>query len=162
MATCGWAIFCAVGSTEVCGISAAKLATVVRIRLTPAATRAERTGSPMYAACKRAGRFWSTFAMTPGSSAEHSHSGSFCIRCRASPAYLDLYWLVRRYSGWQRPSAALICWPDCSVVTIVLMFRAIWISTGKSARAKLIHWVLQPVAISEIDNTIANRSGFRD
>ena len=52
------------GSTEVCGISAAKLATVVRIRLTPA-DRAERTGSPMYAACKRAGRFWSTSAMTP-------------------------------------------------------------------------------------------------
>jgi hypothetical protein len=59
-------------------------------------------------------------------------------------------------------SAALICWPDCSVVTIVLMFRAIWISTGKSARSTLIHWALQPVAISEIDNTIANRSGFRD
>jgi hypothetical protein len=40
-------------------------------------------------------------------------------------------------------------------VTIVPMFRAIWISAGKSARAILIHWVLQPVAISEIDSTIA-------
>jgi hypothetical protein len=28
-------------------------------------------------------------------------------------------------------------------------------STGKSARATLIHWALQPVAISEIDNAIA-------
>jgi hypothetical protein len=35
------------------------------------------------------------------------------------------------------------------------MFRAIWISAGKSARAMLIHCVLQPVAISEIDSTIA-------
>jgi hypothetical protein len=35
------------------------------------------------------------------------------------------------------------------------MFRAIWVSTGKSARATLIHWALQPVASSEIDNTIA-------
>jgi hypothetical protein len=35
------------------------------------------------------------------------------------------------------------------------MFRAIWISTGRSARAILIHWALQPVAINEIDNAIA-------
>jgi hypothetical protein len=35
------------------------------------------------------------------------------------------------------------------------MFSAIWVSTGKSARAILIHWALHPVAISEIDNAIA-------
>src|SRR5271167_4380380 len=52
-------------------------------------------------------------------------------------------------------SAELICLPDCSVVTIVPIFRAIWVSTGKSARATLIHCALQPVASSEIDNTIA-------
>src|ERR1022692_952330 len=52
-------------------------------------------------------------------------------------------------------SAELICLPDCSVVTIVPMFRAIWVNTGKSARAMLIHCVLQPVASSEIDSTIA-------
>jgi hypothetical protein len=35
------------------------------------------------------------------------------------------------------------------------MFSAIWVRTGKSASAMLIHCALQPVAISEIDNTIA-------
>jgi hypothetical protein len=35
------------------------------------------------------------------------------------------------------------------------MLSAIWVSTGKSARAILIHWALQPVASSESDNTIA-------
>src|SRR5208282_88756 len=53
-------------------------------------------------------------------------------------------------------SAELICWPDCSVVMIVPMLRAIWVRTGKSASAMLIHWALQAVARSEIDNTIAS------
>src|ERR1700693_1059448 len=52
-------------------------------------------------------------------------------------------------------SAELICWPDCSVVMMVPMFNAIWVSAGKSASAILIHWALQPVASSEIDKTIA-------
>ena len=56
MADAGCDIFCAARWVEVCGIRAAKLATVVRIKLTPAASRADRTGSPMCAAWRRAGR----------------------------------------------------------------------------------------------------------
>src|SRR5580692_2136051 len=56
-------------------------------------------------------------------------------------------------------SVALICWPDSSVVMIVPMFSAIWVSTGRSASAMLIHCALQPVAMREIDNTIA-RTAF--
>jgi hypothetical protein len=38
---------------------------------------------------------------------------------------------------------------------MVPRFSAICVSAGKSASAILIHCALQPVAISEIDNTIA-------
>jgi hypothetical protein len=37
------------------------------------------------------------------------------------------------------------------------MFNAICVSTGKSASATLIHWALQPVAISEILRTTDSR-----
>jgi hypothetical protein len=36
------------------------------------------------------------------------------------------------------------------------MFNAIWVSTGKSASATLIHWALHPVAINEMLKTNAN------
>jgi hypothetical protein len=38
---------------------------------------------------------------------------------------------------------------------MVPMFRAIWVRTGRSARAMLIQLALQPVAISEMHSTIA-------
>jgi hypothetical protein len=37
------------------------------------------------------------------------------------------------------------------------MFNAICVSTGKSASATLIHWALQPVAISEMLRTTDSR-----
>jgi len=41
-----------------CGISEAKLLTVVKIKFTAAVIRADSAGSPMWAACNSAGKFW--------------------------------------------------------------------------------------------------------
>ena len=41
-----------------CGISEAKLLTAVKIRFTAEVVRADSTGSPMWATCNSAGKFW--------------------------------------------------------------------------------------------------------
>src|SRR5581483_751475 len=50
---------------EVCGINAAKLLTVVRIRFTAAVIRAERVGLEICADCSTAGKFWLRSEMAP-------------------------------------------------------------------------------------------------
>jgi hypothetical protein len=44
-----------------CGMSEAKLLTVVRMRFTAAAIRVESAGSLMWAACNSARKFWLVF-----------------------------------------------------------------------------------------------------
>jgi hypothetical protein len=53
-------------------------------------------------------------------------------------------------------SAGLSCLPLYRVETRAARFNAICVSTGKSARATLIHWALHPVAINEMVNTTAS------
>src|ERR1700690_829290 len=52
-------------------------------------------------------------------------------------------------------SAALACCPDANVLTRVAMFSAIWVRTGRSCKARLIHCALHPVVAIEIASTRA-------
>src|SRR6266851_923673 len=56
-------------------------------------------------------------------------------------------------------SAALACFPEARVLTSVAMLSAIWVKTGKSCNARLIHCALHPVAAIVIASTRARR-GF--
>jgi hypothetical protein len=64
-------------------------------------------------------------------------------------ASAEMFWIARASDG-------VSCFHDCNVATRAAMFSAIWVSTGKSANATLIHCALHPVAIKEMHNTTAN------
>jgi hypothetical protein len=72
-----------------------------------------------------------------------------CRRVRSLPASVEIFWIARA-------SVGLSCLPVSSVAPRAAMFNAIWVRTGKSARATLIHCALHPVAAKEMLNTSAN------
>src|SRR5580704_5980955 len=72
-----------------------------------------------------------------------------CIRARSLRASAEMFWIAT-------DSAGLSCLPVSSVGPSAAMFSAIWVRTGKSARATLIHCALHPVAAKEMLNTMAS------
>ncbi len=107
---------CEVGAKEVCGISAAKLLTVVRIRLTAAVIRAESIGFPMCADCSSAGRFWLRseitlwiFCSVAGLGLALYSPYRLCSRFKSRLACAEMFWITA-------VSAALACCPDARVL----------------------------------------------
>ena len=130
---------------------------VVRIRLTAAVIRAESAGSLMWAACRQGRQFLVRFL---------NHALDFLQSVRAGTCFVSVVQRLQKcqvFAGLRRnvldrqsPRPRSTAFPIARWLPARQMFSAIWVSTGKSASATLIHCALHPVAINEMLKTNTN------